>query len=73
MGRAAYVYHFSIESVMHTKNCHTCHRFFFFVLKHVGCVMSNSPRHKYARPDLETRTRIVHGKQLDVIHACNDT
>ena len=31
------------------------------------------PRPKYAYPDLETRTRIVLGKQLDVIHACNDT
>ena len=27
---------------------------------------------KYACPDLETRTRMVRGQQLDVIHACND-
>ena len=31
------------------------------------------PRPKYACPDLETRMRMVRGKQLDVIHACNDT
>ena len=33
----------------------------------------SDPRPKYACPDLETRTRMVSGKQLDVIHACNDT